>query len=162
MQREFYERAAKPFRENEQKKSWLLRTNKILTGLVYLIYPAMLLYLALMRDSRFLRVLLIPAAGFVLLSLFRKICNAKRPYEVWEIIPLIPKDTKGNSFPSRHVFSTYLIAMAAWYLWPPLGILLCAAGIFLAAVRVIGQVHFVRDVAAGAAIGIAWGLLLFL
>lgn len=162
MQREFYEKLSKPFRESEQKKRWLLRANKVLTGLVYLIYPAMLLYLAMMRDSRFLRVLLIPAAGFVLLSLFRKICNAKRPYEVWEIIPLIPKDTKGNSFPSRHVFSTYLIAMAAWYLWPPLGMLLCAMGIFLAAVRVIGQVHFVRDVAAGAAIGIAWGLLLFL
>lgn len=53
--------------------------------------------------------------------------------------PLIPKDTKGNSFPSRHVFSIYIIAMAAWYVCPPLGVILCVAGVFLAAARVIGR-----------------------
>ena len=75
--------------------------------------------------------------------------------------PLIPKDTKGNSFPSRHVFSIYIIAMAAWYVCPPLGVILCVAGVFLAAARVIGRVHFVKDVVAGALIAVGCGILSF-
>ena len=98
---------------------------------------------------------------FVLVSLFRKKFNAPRPYEKWQVKPLIPKDTKGNSFPSRHVFSIYIIAMAAWYVWMPLGVILCVAGGFLAAVRVIGRVHFVKDVVAGALIAVGFGVLCF-
>ena len=72
---------------------------------------------------------------------------------------MIPKDTKGNSFPSRHVFSIYIIAMAAWYVWMPLGVILCVAGVFLAAARVIGRVHFMKDVVAGALIAVGCGIL---
>ena len=113
------------------------------------------------RDSRFWRVLLVPAVTFVLVSLFRRKFNAPRPYEKWPVKPLIPKDTKGNSFPSRHVFSIYIIAMAAWYVCPPLGVILCVAGVFLAAARVIGRVHFVKDVVAGALIAVGCGILSF-
>ena len=129
--------------------------------LKHLIYPALLLYLVVCRDSRFWRVLLVPAVTFVLVSLFRKKFNAPRPYEKWQVKPLIPKDTKGNSFPSRHVFSIYIIAMAAWYVWMPLGVILCVAGGFLAAARVSGRVHFVKDVVAGALIAVGFGVLCF-
>ena len=118
-------------------------------------------YLMVYRDSRFWRVLLVPAVTFVLVSLFRRKFNAPRPYEKWPVKPLIPKDTKGNSFPSRHVFSIYIIAMAAWYVCPPLGVILCVAGVFLAAARVIGRVHFVKDVVAGALIAVGCGILSF-
>lgn len=131
MKQEFYDRLAAPFEASERKKNCLLRVNHILTDVVYLIYPALLLYLVVCRDSRFWRVLLVPAVTFVLVSLFRKKFNAPRPYENWQVKPLIPKDTKGNSFPSRHVFSIYIIAMAAWYVWMPLGVILCVAGGFL-------------------------------
>ena len=111
MKQEFYDRLAAPFEASERKKNCLLRVNHILTDVVYLIYPALLLYLVVCRDSRFWRVLLVPAVTFVLVSLFRKKFNAPRPYEKWQVKPLIPKDTKGNSFPSRHVFSIYIIAI---------------------------------------------------
>ena len=52
------------------------------------------------------------------------------------------------------MFSIYIIAMAAWYVCPPLGVILCVAGVFLAAARVIGRVHFVKDVVAGALIAV--------
>lgn len=161
MKQEFYDRLAAPFEASERKKNCLLRVNHILTDVVYLIYPALLLYLVVCRDSRFWRVLLVPAVTFVMVSLFRKKFNAPRPYEKWLVKPLIPKDTKGNSFPSRHVFSIYIIAMAVWYVWMPLGVILCVAGVFLAAARVIGRVHFVKDVVAGALIAVGFGVLCF-
>ena len=132
MKQEFYDRLAAPFETSERKKNCLLRVNHILTDVVYLVYPALLFYLMVYRDSRF-----------------------------WPVKPLIPKDTKGNSFPSRHVFSIYIIAMAAWYVCPPLGVILCVAGVFLAAARVIGRVHFVKDVVAGALIAVGCGILSF-
>ena len=115
----------------------------------------------MMRDDRFLAVLAVPAVSFFLLSAFRRIVNAKRPYEVWDIAPLIEKDTKGKSFPSRHIFSIYMIAMATVYLCLPAGIVLLIAGVPLAYSRVVGGVHFLRDVAVGAAVGIGLGILGF-
>lgn len=161
MKQEFYDKLSAPFETSERKKNCLLRVNHILTDVVYLVYPALLLYLIVSRDSRFLRVLFIPAVTFALVTLFRKKFNAPRPYETWPVKPLIPKDTKGNSFPSRHVFSIYIIAMAAWYVWWPLGLILVIAGVFLSAARVIGRVHFVKDVVAGALIAVGAGILCF-
>lgn len=57
--------------------------------------------------------ILVPASGFVLLTLVRKRINQPRPYETWEIIPLLDKDSLGNSMPSRHVFSATIIPWLA-------------------------------------------------
>lgn len=161
MQKEFYDKLAAPFEQSKKKRSLLLRTNTIITRLVYLIYAALLVVLFFMRDERLLRVILVPALSFAAVTVFRKACNAPRPYEVWDTPPLITKDTKGNSFPSRHVFSIYIIAMAMIYIQPVPGLLLIAAGILLAAVRVIARVHFLKDVIAGAAIGTVAGWIGF-
>ena len=162
MKQEFYDRLAAPFETSERKKNCLLRVNHILTDVVYLVYPALLFYLMVCRDSRFWRVLLVPAVIFVLVSLFRRKFNAPRPYEKWPVKPLIPKDTKGNSFPSRHVFSIYIIAMTILPVYPNLGITLLVLGLILAIIRVIGGVHEPWDVIAGALIGIACGMLYYL
>ena len=150
-----------PYREDAQKMRRLVMLNDYITIAVYILYIVMLVVLLVMRDDRFLAVLAVPAVSFFLLSAVRRIINAKRPYEVWDITPLIEKDTKGKSFPSRHVFSIYMIAMAAMYLCLPLGIVLLIAGIPLAYSRVIGGVHFTRDVLAGAAVGVVLGILGF-
>ena len=157
MKQEFYDRLAAPFEASERKKNCLLRVNHILTDVVYLIYPALLLYLVVCRDSRFWRVLLVPAVTFVLVSLFRKKFNAPRSYEKWQVKPLIPKDTKGNSFPSRHVFSIFVIGTTiAWQcMWA--AVIVWALGIVLAVTRVAGGVHFPKDVIAGMCIGIILG-----
>ena len=97
-----------------------------------------------------------PGISFVLLSLFRKGVNRKRPYEFFGTPSLIPKKTQGKSFPSRHVFSIFVIAMSWLYLfpWEPAGVILLAAGLLLAALRVLAGVHYLSDVVAGALIGI--------
>lgn len=161
MTKAFYDRLAEPFEKNERKRRKLLKLNQVVTGLVYIVYPTLLIWLAAARDGKIVRVFFVPAASFVLVTIFRKIFNAKRPYEIWDALPLIPKDTRGNSFPSRHVFSIYIIAMAAGYVNPPLGIALGIAGVFLGAARVIARVHFVKDVLAGAAIAAALGWIGF-
>lgn len=161
MTREFYDKLAQPFERDSRKKEKLLQLNKMITRFVYIVYPVLLAVLIVLRDGRFFKVLLVPAVTFVIVTVFRKICNAKRPYEVWDAPPLIPKETKGNSFPSRHVFSIYMIAMAAGYICLPLGVILAVAGIFLAAARVIARVHFVKDVVAGAVIALLLGWIGF-
>ena len=158
MTAEQYARISAPFRTPGRTRLLNL-LNRLLTSLCYVLYPLLLLFLALQRDARFFRALIIPAIAFVLLSVVRKRINFPRPYQVLEIQPLIHKDTKGKSMPSRHVFCVFMIAMTYLWIVPPMGGILLAVGVLLAAVRVIGGVHFPRDVLAGAAVGILAGLL---
>lgn len=161
MRREFYDRLAGSFEKSEKKKKRLIRVNGAITKALYIIYPVLLVILAVQRDPRLLRAVLVPLISFLAVTLFRRLCGRKRPYEVWDAPPLIPKGTKGNSFPSRHVFSVYIIGMTVLWIFPPAGVAILAAGAFLAAVRVIARVHFVRDVIAGAALGIGLGWIGF-
>ena len=109
-----YARLSAPFRQPARRKA-LLAANKAATWGCYLAYPLLLLVLALQRDGRFFRSLLVPAVSFAALSLVRRTLNFRRPYEVLDIDPIIHKDTKGKSMPSRHVFSIFVIAMT--FLW---------------------------------------------
>lgn len=135
--------------------------NNITVILVYCLYSILLMILAYNHDARFWRVLLTPGISFVLVSIFRKVFNASRPYEVLNIDSIIKKDTKGKSFPSRHVFSIFVISTAFYYILPPMGVVLMFLGILLALARVLGGVHFPRDVIAGAIIGILSGTIGF-
>ena len=161
MTKEFYDKLAKPYEEDEKKRGRLLKVNSLITRLVYIVYPILLIVLLILRDGRFIKTLLVPLVTFAAVTIFRKLCNAKRPYEVWDVKPLIPKETKGNSFPSRHVFSIYIITMAAASSCIPLAILLAAAGVFLASARVVARVHFIKDVFAGAILAIGLGIVGF-
>ena len=99
--------------------------------------------------------------SFVLVTVLRKEINAPRPYEVFDAAPVIPKDTRGNSFPSRHAFSIFVIAMTfcaccplAWA-----GPVMLAAGVLLAVIRVVSGVHFPCDVVVGALLGMLAGFV---
>ena len=118
----------------------------------------LLLFLLLKRELLMLcSFIFIPAICFLIVTIFIKVINKQRPYEKLPIQSLIKKEKKGQSFPSRHVFAIFLIATVWFYFWKPIGIFLLIAGIFLAIVRVIGGVHFISDVCAGAFLGIIAG-----
>lgn len=137
-------------------------TNKILTGITYVSYPVFLALLFFTKDKRFLKCVAVPAVGFVLLTLFRKAINRSRPYEKFKIEPIIKKDTKGKSMPSRHIYSITVIAMTFLYVYRPLGILFLLFSAFLAVIRVIGGVHYPTDVSVGYILGLLTGLILFI
>lgn len=136
--------------------------NKSIVATVMIAYIFLLGYLEYAgRYEDLYHSILVPAVAFVVLSLFRKCISAKRPYEEMKIEPIIPKDKSGSSFPSRHVFSVFIIAVTFLPIFPDVGIVLMVLGVILAVIRVIGGVHYTRDVVCGAAIGIISGLLGF-
>ena len=105
------------------------------------------------------RAVLVPGAVFAGGSTLRAALNRPRPYEQPGFAPLLPKETAGKAFPSRHTLSGAVIAMA----WLPVSgaaaAVLSAAALAIGATRVLAGVHWVRDVAAGAALGFGLGAL---
>ena len=143
----------------------LLRTfNRFMTVVMPMIYLTLLAttYLQQGLGKQVGIYLFIPASGFVILSFLRKKINAPRPYEVWEIIPLLDRDSPGQSMPSRHVFSATIISMACLHASLTMGMICLTLSAFLGLVRVLGGVHFPKDVVVGYICGLVWGVLFFL
>ena len=152
-----YEQYIDFFRKHPDLVPGIKMVNHILTLTGFIVYPAILVCLLRKRNRRFLAYLLIPATAFGLVSLFRKLYNRPRPYEDPGIHTLTKRDKKGNSFPSRHIFSYFLISVLLWSLSVPAGILMMATGVVLAAIRVILGVHYPSDVLAGMVLGLFSG-----
>ena len=159
MTKEQYIKITEPLRKNPVRAKQVKNLNHILTGFVFCMYPLYLLKLLTERNTWLIRALLVPAVSFVCLSVIRRIINAPRPYEKFDIPPVLEKDTTGKSFPSRHVFSVFVIAMTVFYEHPGAGILLGIIGLLLGIVRVAVGVHEPKDIVAGAIAGIACGLI---
>ena len=173
MNKETYKKMTGFLHSHPTQAKIVITTNKIITYAIYLAYPCLLLWLIFHNgaatllegriDPLLAKAILVPAVSFIAVSLFRALINAPRPYEAFALPPVIAKDTKGKSFPSRHAFSIFVIGvtfLAACPL-PLVGWLILALGVCLAVVRVLAGVHFPRDVAAGALLGIACGCLGF-
>ena len=97
---------------------------------------------------------------FIILTMVRGFINAPRPYELigfYKDSP--PKGKCGKSFPSRHVFSIFLIATLTFTHLPVLSLILLVLGAALAVSRVLLGIHFMRDVIAGALSGVASGVI---
>ena len=151
--------------ENKPFLLSLLRTfNRFMTVVMPMIYLTLLAitYLQQGLGKQVGIYLFIPASGFVILSFLRKKINAPRPYEVWEIVPLLDRDSPGQSMPSRHVFSATIISMACMHASLSLGVILLVLSALLGLVRVSGGVHYPKDVVVGYICGLAWGVLFFL
>lgn len=133
--------------------------NLALTAVVFCAYPLFLSGLFVEKDPGLLRAVLVPAISFAAVSVFRQLVNRPRPYERFGVPAALSKDTPGKSFPSRHVFSVFVIASTVFVWNHPAGIALGFLGVVLAAIRVIGGVHTVADVTAGMMVGILSGII---
>ena len=143
----------------------LLRTfNRFMTVVMPMIYLTLLAitYLQQGLGKQVLIYVFIPASGFVILSFLRKKINAPRPYEKWTIKPLLDRDSPGQSMPSRHVFSATIISMACLHASLSVGAILLVLSALLGLVRVLGGVHYPKDVVVGYICGLVWGVLFFL
>ena len=143
----------------------LLRTfNRFMTVIMPIVYLTLLttIYFQEGLGKQIWIYVFVPASGFVILSLLRKKINAPRPYEVWEIIPLLDRDSPGQSMPSRHVFSATIISMACLHASLTMGMICLTLSAFLGLVRVLGGVHYPKDVVVGYICGLVWGVIFFL
>ena len=180
MTAEGYERLARWFRARPRALRALVVLNGALRVTFYAAYAALLAALAIAaaREGagpggwpgaglggslggwwRLGACVAVPAAAFVALSAYRRHRDAPRPQEALGITPLIAREGTGRSFPSRHVFSCFVIAGSWLVASVPVALALMALGVVVAAVRVVGGVHFPRDVLAGALVGLACGVL---
>ena len=143
----------------------LLRTfNRFMTVVMPMIYLTLLAitYLQQGLGKQVLIYVFIPASGFVILSFLRKKINAPRPYEEWTIKPLLDRDSPGQSMPSRHVFSATIISMACLHASLSVGVILLVFSALLGLVRVLGGVHYPKDVVVGYICALVWGVIFFL
>ena len=136
----------------------------------FMIVVMLIVYLTLLATTYFQEglgkqvgiYLFIPASGFVILSFLRKKINAPRPYEEWDIKPLLDRDSPGQSMPSRHVFSATIISMACFHASLSLGVILLVLSALLGLVRVLGGVHYPKDVVVAYICALVWGVIFFL
>ena len=151
--------------ENKPFLLSLLRSfNRFMTVVMPMIYLTLLAttYLQQGLGKQVLMYVFVPATGFVILSFLRKKINAPRPYEEWTIKPLLDRDSPGQSMPSRHVFSATIISMACLHASLTMGMICLTLSAFLGLVRVLGGVHYPKDVVVGYMYALVWGVLFFL
>ncbi len=135
---------------------WMRIGNQLATGSVYLCYPVLLTWCFIYRKEMFLKAVLVPGISFVLVSIIRKMINRQRPYTAYQTPSAIYKEVEGNSFPSRHIFSVFVIAGTWAAVYPSMvpAYILYGIGVILSVIRVISGVHYVSDTVAGAILGI--------
>lgn len=155
---QWYSSISAPFRQ-EASYQLINILDRVLVVAVAGIYAVSIVLLLASGDfMRALRVVLVPAAVFALVSYLRERLDTPRPYELYDIDPIIAKDTRGKSMPSRHVASAVIIAFALAWVHLDWGVIGAVASVVVAFTRIVGGVHFPRDVAAGAGISIACGI----
>lgn len=149
MKKQTYLKMTEPFRQKPKMARSLHIVNKILTGVVFLFYMFLVLRLFARRDDGLVQAVLVPAFGLLAVTVFRSLINRPRPYEAFHVEPVIPKRTKGKSFPSRHVFSAAMISGVFFAQgWWHCGVICLVLALGLAVIRVVSGVHYISDVAA--------------
>jgi len=135
--------------ERKLLKGAIVGLSRLITGFIYAFYPLYLVYIVFYIGVFPLMDIIVPLVAFVSLSIIRDKLDFKRPYEKYDIVPLISKHTKGKTFPSRHTFSAFMIAFAVLSRFPVPGSVILVMAVVLGILRVICGVHFIRDVLAG-------------
>lgn len=158
----FYQQLTRPFHQHPWAIPLLRFVNKLVVWIMYPAYLVILLWAVRVVPLRSWLFLIVPGIGFMALSFIRQRIDAPRPYEKYAIEPLILRNKTGDSMPSRHVFSATVIAMCGLRLNLILGIILLALALISAVTRVIGGVHFPKDVIIGFLSGVFCGSLLFI
>jgi len=127
-----------------------------LTALCYLL----LLWAAFEASvGSLIKLVIITAMPFASVTLVRRKINAPRPFELYPFYEKKPSHSEGRGFPSRHAFSCFIIGTVAVVPYPIMGACLLLLGACLSVARVLVGLHFIRDVVAGALIGVISGII---
>ena len=149
----------------------VLFCNHWLPAVPFVCYPVLLVILnvqwfALLRVGsaaaldfmqQIARAILVPGITFWFGTALRARLNRPRPYEQPGFVPLVAKETKGHSFPSRHALSAAVLAMTWLRFFPAVGVAMVIITLLICVLRVLVGVHSVPDVLFGAALGFGLG-----
>lgn len=159
MNRKIFECNIRFFHTNKAAYNCLQFAYKMLPPVMFISYPALLIYAFFALRESLIRMILVPFGIFALVTALRILINEKRPYEKYGKPSVFHKQTKGKSFPSRHTASAFIIAMVFLYVSTPLGIAALVLSSLIALSRICAGAHYVHDVLAGMALSIAAGIL---
>lgn len=157
MTRELYVKLMAYWQEHKAFCKTLIILEKMAEIAVVISYAALLVYLIYAEPMFILRSALSSLVALYACTLLRFVVNARRPYQVYDTLPAMHKDTLGQSFPSRHLTSVAVISLSMFYMNPLLGGVFFALTLMMGALRVLLGVHFIKDVTVGALIGFAVG-----
>lgn len=129
---------------------------------VVFLYLAIAVCLGLKNDIRLWNFLLAPGITLALVTWIRKGKNRPRPFEsIAHIVPLV-EHSKGESFPSRHMSSSCIIALSLLPVSVPLSIFCFLLSFFIGLSRIAAGIHYPSDILAGMVISFLVGILFLL
>lgn len=156
-----YEKMVSFFKNNKIYKNILKFFYKVFPIIIFISYGILIIYSFITKNNKLLKIIVVPLCTFMVVTIFRKIFNRQRPYQKFGIQSVFNKTKDGQSMPSRHTASAFIIAMAILFLNFKIGIIYLILSLFIAISRVLAGVHFVSDVLVGMFISILSGIIFF-
>lgn len=145
-------------RKNKFREKSIVYLCNLLPLFFVFIYIISILILIINNNKDTFLFIAVPASNFLLISIFRKIINKPRPYDIFNYEPII-KHSSGKSFPSRHTSSAFVIAVSYFYVnHIYLGIFMFITAIIIGLSRIICGIHFPKDIISAALISIIWAI----
>ena len=156
-----YKRIIQFFKERNFACNALKFCYRFLSLLLFIGYPALIVYVFFSNPFDLFKIILVPLGVFLLVTVLRKVINEQRPYEKYSTPSLFGKTTKGQSMPSRHTASAFIISLAIFYVNAELGIAALTVSFLITLSRVLAGVHFIRDVVVSILLSVTAGTLFF-
>lgn len=156
-----YKRTIDFFKAHKRCRIMLKIIYSYLPLLLFIGYPILIVCVFFSRPNDIFKIVLVPLGVFLLVTALRKIINAPRPYEKYGAPSVFDKKTKGQSMPSRHTASAFIISLAMVYVNHWIGAAALAVSFLIMLSRVLAGVHFVRDTLAAMCLSIFIGTLFF-
>ena len=104
MNQQTYRKITDGIRRLENGEKIVQFINSIATKIVYMAYVVGIIILFDEKNKGLARFVAVTAISFILVSIVRRFINSERPYTMYDFKPIIEKNKKGESMPSRHVF----------------------------------------------------------
>lgn len=140
-----YQSMLQNIRKSQNLQKIIIGFTRYIPIITFIIYPSLIIYLLYTKNNLLLETIWKPLTSFLVVTIFRKIINRKRPYESMDINPLV-KHKQGESFPSRHTVSAFAIAFACLKVSLPFGIIMLILAIIVSGSRILCGVHYISDV----------------
>ena len=115
MREEQYKMVTQFCTATKSRTNTITALHDVLPMIMIVFYPLQLLCLFIndgFESEAFLKVLIVPLVVLIAVTLMRYLINAKRPYEVYDYTPVVPKNTKGKSFSFSFGSTSFEVSVA--------------------------------------------------